>query len=396
MTMGKIIFYEDRNFQGRSYECMSDCSDMTSYLSRCHSCRVESGCFMVYDRPNFQGNQVLMRRGEYADYMSMMGMRDCIRSCRMIPMHRGQYRMRIYERENFNGQVHELMDDCDNIMDRFRMSDCMSCNVMDGQWLLFEQPHFRGRMMYLRPGEYRNFREMGMNGNSNVREVVQKLKEVNMRKVWEGVNTITGHNTKTRAVGGTVERANELKEFFNQFNQPMSPSPFTAASPSLSSTHLPSVIAVPFSSSSPSTMTQTFPSTAVKRAPQGTVLAPLLFTLYIADFYLFYVQNVVAIICGHHGVLGGSTSKKNTPKLEKLIRGAGLKLDYLVMVAGKGTIDKLLDIIDDASHPLHTVIINQKSLFSDRLFLPKCRTNRLKKSFVFHQTVQLLSGEEEG
>lgn len=59
---------------------------MSSYLSRCHSCRVERGCFMVYDRTNFMGNQYFMRRGEYSDYMSMMGMSDCIRSCRMIPM----------------------------------------------------------------------------------------------------------------------------------------------------------------------------------------------------------------------------------------------------------------------------------------------------------------------
>ncbi|KAL7384724.1 hypothetical protein ABVT39_007589 [Epinephelus coioides] len=164
MSMGKIIFYEDRNFQGRSYECMSDCADMSSYLSRCHSCRVESGCFMVYDRPNYMGNQYFMRRGEYADYMSMMGMSGGIRSCRMIPMHRGQFRMRIYERENFGGQMHELMDDCDNIMDRYRMNDCMSCHVMDGHWLMYEQPHYRGRMMYLRPGEYRSFRDMGMSG----------------------------------------------------------------------------------------------------------------------------------------------------------------------------------------------------------------------------------------
>ncbi|GLD70675.1 gamma-crystallin M2-like protein [Lates japonicus] len=84
--MSRIIFYEDRNFQGRSYECSSDCADMSSYLSRCHSCRVERGCFMVYDRTNFMGNQYFLRRGEYADYMSMMGMNDCIRSCRMIPM----------------------------------------------------------------------------------------------------------------------------------------------------------------------------------------------------------------------------------------------------------------------------------------------------------------------
>ncbi|XP_035264410.1 gamma-crystallin M3-like [Anguilla anguilla] len=158
--MGKIIFYEDRNFGGRSYECMSDCPEISSYLSRCNSCRVDSGCFMVYDRSNYMGNQYFLRRGEYSDY-SRMGMFESIRSCRMIPMHRGSYRMRIYERENFGGQMYELMDDCDSIMDRYRMSDCQSCNVMDGHWLMYEQPHFRGRMMYMRPGEYRNFRDMG-------------------------------------------------------------------------------------------------------------------------------------------------------------------------------------------------------------------------------------------
>uniref|UniRef100_A0A673ZUA7 Gamma-crystallin M3-like n=3 Tax=Salmo TaxID=8028 RepID=A0A673ZUA7_SALTR len=163
MNMGRVVFYEDRNFQGRSYECSSDCADMSSYLSRCHSCRVQSGCFMVYDRNNYMGNQYFMRRGEYSDFQSMMGMTD-IRSCRTIPMHRGSYRMRLYERDNFGGQMHEMMDDCDSIMDRYRMSDCQSCNVMDGHWLMYEQPHFRGRMMYMRPGEYRNFRDMGMSG----------------------------------------------------------------------------------------------------------------------------------------------------------------------------------------------------------------------------------------
>ncbi|CAB1445332.1 unnamed protein product [Pleuronectes platessa] len=140
--MGKIIFYEEKNFQGRTYECMSDCSDMSSYLNRCQSCRVESGCFMVYDRTNFMGNQYYMRRGR----------------------HHGQFRMKIYERENFGGQSNELMDDCENIMERYRMSECMSCNVQDGHWLMYEQPNYRGKMMYLRPGEYRSFRDMGMSG----------------------------------------------------------------------------------------------------------------------------------------------------------------------------------------------------------------------------------------
>lgn len=72
--------------------------------------------------------------------------------------------MRIYERENFSGQMIELMEDCDSIMERFRMSNCLSCNVMEGHWLMYEQPHYRGRMVYLRPGEYRNF--MSMSGGN--------------------------------------------------------------------------------------------------------------------------------------------------------------------------------------------------------------------------------------
>ncbi len=82
----QVTFFEDKNFQGRSYECMADCGDFSSYMSRCHSCKVESGCWMMYDNPNYMGNQYFFKRGEYADYMPMFGMNNCIRSCRMIPM----------------------------------------------------------------------------------------------------------------------------------------------------------------------------------------------------------------------------------------------------------------------------------------------------------------------
>ncbi|XP_054643263.1 gamma-crystallin M3-like [Dunckerocampus dactyliophorus] len=169
VTMGRIIFFEEKNFQGRSYECSSDCSDIHLHLNRCNSCRVENGCFVLYDRSNFMGNQIFLRRGEYSDMLrigSIVGMgtvmMDTVRSCRLIPMHRGQFRMRIYELENFTGQMQELLEDCESLQDRLYMSDCQSCNVMEGHWLLFEQPNFRGRMIYVRPGEHRSLRESGM------------------------------------------------------------------------------------------------------------------------------------------------------------------------------------------------------------------------------------------
>lgn len=82
----QIIFYEDRNFQGRHHECMSDCADLHPYFTRCNSIRVESGCFMVYERPQYLGHQYFLRRGEYSDNQRMIGISDCIRSCRMIPV----------------------------------------------------------------------------------------------------------------------------------------------------------------------------------------------------------------------------------------------------------------------------------------------------------------------
>ena len=81
----QITFYEDRGFQGRCYECSSDCPNLQTYFSRCNSIRVDSGCWMLYERPNYQGHQYFLRRGEYPDYQQWMGFSDSIRSCRSIP-----------------------------------------------------------------------------------------------------------------------------------------------------------------------------------------------------------------------------------------------------------------------------------------------------------------------
>lgn len=57
--------------------------------------------------------------------------------------------------------MQEISDDCPNVQDRLRMSDINSCNVLDGHWLLYDQPNYRGRTYYLRPGEYRRYSDWG-------------------------------------------------------------------------------------------------------------------------------------------------------------------------------------------------------------------------------------------
>ncbi|XP_010890419.1 gamma-crystallin M2 [Esox lucius] len=159
--MGKIIFYEDRNFQGRSYECSGECSDLHSHFSRCNSIRVESGNWMVYERPNFTGYQYFLRGGEFSEYQRWMGFNDCVRSCRMIPITKGSHRLKIFERPEFGGQMMEMTEDCPNLYERFHHNDIHSCNVMEGYWIFFEHPNYTGRQYLMSPGEYRRFNEWG-------------------------------------------------------------------------------------------------------------------------------------------------------------------------------------------------------------------------------------------
>lgn len=79
----------------------------------------------------------------------------------IVLQHRGSYKIKLYERPDMAGQMQEVSDDCPNVQDRFRMSDINSCNVVDGHWLLYDQPNYRGRTYYLRPGEYRRYSDWG-------------------------------------------------------------------------------------------------------------------------------------------------------------------------------------------------------------------------------------------
>uniref|UniRef100_A0A087YK63 Si:dkey-57a22.13 n=1 Tax=Poecilia formosa TaxID=48698 RepID=A0A087YK63_POEFO len=158
----KIIFYEDRNFQGRSYECDADCPDMNPHFTRCNSIKVESGCWVLYEKPNYTGYQYVLTRGEYPDKQRWMGFNDTIRSCRTFSYtSEGPYRIRIYERPNFQGQMMEFSEDCESVQEHFRSRDIYSCKVLDGYWTLYEHPSFRGRQYFMSPGEYRKFNDWG-------------------------------------------------------------------------------------------------------------------------------------------------------------------------------------------------------------------------------------------
>ncbi|XP_056157251.1 gamma-crystallin M2-like [Lampris incognitus] len=159
--VGKIIFYEDRSFQGRCYECSSDCPELSSHFSRCNSIRVESGAWVIFERPNFTGYQYVLMRGEYPDFQRWNGFNDTIRSCRLIRHTSGMHRIRVYERPDFSGQMMEFCEDMPTLQDRFRFREVHSAHVQDGAWVFYEHPTYKGRQYLLERGEYRRHSEWG-------------------------------------------------------------------------------------------------------------------------------------------------------------------------------------------------------------------------------------------
>ncbi|XP_045928066.1 gamma-crystallin M2-like [Micropterus dolomieu] len=157
--VGKIVFYEDKNFQGRYYECSSDCPELNIHINRCNSVRVESGAWVLFERPNYLGYQYILTRGEYPDYQRWMGYNDSIRSCRIVRNTSGVFRIRIFERPDFSGQMLEFTEDLSNLPDHWHFREVHSAHVQDGAWVFYELPNYRGHQYLLERGEYRRFTE---------------------------------------------------------------------------------------------------------------------------------------------------------------------------------------------------------------------------------------------
>ncbi|XP_078537386.1 gamma-crystallin 2-like [Lissotriton helveticus] len=159
--MDQITFFEDKNFAGRSFECSCDCRDLQAHLSRCNSIKVESGTWIIYERPNYLGYQYILSRGDYPDFQHWLGFNDSARSCHFVPTYKGPFKMKVFEREDFKGKAVEFTEDCPSVFDWYHQNDIHSCKVIEGHWVFYELPNYKGRQYFLRAGEYKRCTDWG-------------------------------------------------------------------------------------------------------------------------------------------------------------------------------------------------------------------------------------------
>ncbi|CAB1328646.1 unnamed protein product [Coregonus sp. 'balchen'] len=73
----------------------------------------------------------------------------------------GPYKLRLFERPNFDGQSLEVTENLPSVQENFHSREIHSCKVQEGSWVFFEHPNFRGRQYLLERGEYCRYTEWG-------------------------------------------------------------------------------------------------------------------------------------------------------------------------------------------------------------------------------------------
>ncbi|XP_053546210.1 gamma-crystallin S [Bombina bombina] len=172
----KITFYEDKNFQGRHYECNGECPDFHTYLTGCNSVKVEGGPWVIYERPNYSGIMYVLTSGDYPNYQKWMGLNDRISSCKAIHVPAGaQYKIQIFDRNDFEGQMFECTEDCPAVMQKFHIREIHSCKVLDGVWVFYEHPNYKGRQYLIEKREFHKPAEWGAvcPGVQSLRRIVE-------------------------------------------------------------------------------------------------------------------------------------------------------------------------------------------------------------------------------
>uniref|UniRef100_A0A8C6Q052 Gamma-crystallin M2-like n=1 Tax=Nothobranchius furzeri TaxID=105023 RepID=A0A8C6Q052_NOTFU len=158
--MGKITFFEEKKFQGRCYNCSSDRADLHTHFSHCSSIWVESGIWVIYARPSYKGFRCILTPGEYADNQQWVAFSDPLPSHKERstppPVYGSSWKLRLYEKPDFGGQMFECFDDCPS------MNEMHSCVVANGTWVLYELPNYMGHQYVVERGDYRQHGDWGV------------------------------------------------------------------------------------------------------------------------------------------------------------------------------------------------------------------------------------------
>ncbi|KAM9339246.1 uncharacterized protein ABDE67_016906 [Symphorus nematophorus] len=162
---GKMVLFEKAPFSGLAYEIHRDVADATSMqLSPLISVKVVRGCWVLYEKPDFQGRTIALEEGgiELTNMWAEPGPEAEPHST--PPMQIGSIRLAVWDysiphidlftEPEGHGRVTPYHDDTIETGSFGIPLSTASIQVHSGVWLVFSDPGFQGMLAVLETGVY--------------------------------------------------------------------------------------------------------------------------------------------------------------------------------------------------------------------------------------------------
>ncbi|XP_013767823.1 uncharacterized protein crybg1 [Pundamilia nyererei] len=169
---GKIIIHEHAQFGGEAFELYSDVEDATTMkLSPIISVRVIRGCWVLYEKPGFQGRIIALEEGPtdgivnvWAEEESPATLDEIGEAIPTAPVVIGSIRLAVrdysmpqidlFSEVNGLGRMASYFDDTVEVSSYGIPQTTGSIKVHSGVWLVYTDPGFGGFVGVLEVGEY--------------------------------------------------------------------------------------------------------------------------------------------------------------------------------------------------------------------------------------------------
>ncbi|KAK2878760.1 hypothetical protein Q8A67_019551 [Cirrhinus molitorella] len=168
---GKIVIYQHPQFGGEGYEVFRDIEDATSIsLSPFISIKVVRGCWLLYEKPGFQGRSIALEEGpteianEWAETepsgevgpngLPLPTTPMVIGSIRLALRDYSTPKIDLFTEVNGMGRVSSFCDDTIETCSFGIPQSTGSIKVHTGVWLVFSDPGFQGLLAVLEEGVY--------------------------------------------------------------------------------------------------------------------------------------------------------------------------------------------------------------------------------------------------
>ncbi|XP_058604661.1 beta/gamma crystallin domain-containing protein 1 isoform X2 [Onychostoma macrolepis] len=168
---GKIVIYQQPHFGGEAYEVFRDVEDATSLnLSPLISIKVIRGCWLLYEKPGFQGRSIALEEGpveianEWAETepsgevgpngLPLPTTPMVIGSIRLALRDYSTPKIDLFTELNGMGRVSSFCDDTIETCSFGIPQSTGSIKVHSGVWMVFSDPGFQGLLAVLEEGVY--------------------------------------------------------------------------------------------------------------------------------------------------------------------------------------------------------------------------------------------------